>query len=252
MTDGSSIGRRAFMMAAGAAGVALLPARHFPAAAMQLSGARMPNYPVLLDHLVWLAEDLDAACAQFEQMSGVKAEYGGQHPGGTHNALVGLGPLIYLEIVAPQPGAEDGHPWVAAARRRPEPHLYSYCMRTPGSLSELAYRIEAAGHNSIGPSGGSRRLPGGELLEWELLIPLITQASRAIPFHIDWGESPHPAQGSRSEASLTSFAVEHPDPDSVRPILDLLAPGVQIKQSQEEIGLRAELATPNGVVVLEG
>lgn len=212
----------------------------------------MSGYPPLLDHLVWLAADLDEACAQFEAMSGVAAQYGGKHPIGTHNALVGFGPQVYLEIVAPQPGVTEGHPWVTAARKRPEPHLLAYCMRSASSLSDLARQAKAKGLCDADPFPLSRHQPSGELLEWELYMPSIAGAGAAVPFFIDWAETPHPSRSASSAAALVSFAVEHPDPDSIAPAMSLLAPGVRVDRSSEEITLRAEIGTPRGKIVLEG
>ncbi|MEM1132391.1 MAG: VOC family protein [Pseudomonadota bacterium] len=208
------------------------------------------NYPALLDHLVWLAGDLDAACAEFEAMSGITPRYGGRHPTGTHNAIVALGPRVYLEIAAPVPGAEAGHPWVDAARRRPEPHLYAYCMRTSGTLAALADQVKAAGFQSFGPSAGNRTLPDGTLLEWELFIPIIPGANGAIPFHIDWLDTSHPATRSSIDVKLTSFSIEHPDPQSIQHSMALLAPGVDLRRGKNKVRMTATLDTPIGLATL--
>jgi len=207
-------------------------------------------YPPSIDHLVWLAADLDTACKQFEAMSGVTPDYGGQHPGGTHNALVGLGESIYLEIAAPVPGAQDGHPWINAARQKPEPHLFSYCMRPAGPLADLAKTAKAAGFDSLGPLPSSRKLPNGDLLEWQLLIPHAAVSGGIIPFQIDWLNSPHPSAGTEQTARLIRFEIVHPEPQMIRASIDLFAPQTAIIASNGGVHLRAQIETPRGVINL--
>src|SRR3989442_13632658 len=57
-----------------------------------------------VDHLVYATADLDRGIAEVEQMLGVRATLGGQHPAwGTRNTLVGLGRTCYLEIISRDP-----------------------------------------------------------------------------------------------------------------------------------------------------
>lgn len=247
------ISRRSAMASAGATGLSLLLGKVMTNAnAKPQSHADPTKVPAMLDHLVWLAGDLDKACAQFEAESGVEPVYGGAHPSGTHNALVSLGERVYLEIAAPVPGARagSGHPWVEAALRRPEPHLYAYCMRSAVPLEELAKATKEAGMTAYGPSQGSRTTREGVSLEWQLFIPVVPGAGGIIPFLIDWNDTPHPAETTSSAVELTRFDVGHREPERFQDALALLAPGVKLTPGQDSSKLVAELSTPHGPMTL--
>jgi hypothetical protein len=57
-----------------------------------------------VDHLVLAAPDLATGVSHVEDLLGRRAVQGGRHPRwGTHNAIVGLGRGVYLEIIAADP-----------------------------------------------------------------------------------------------------------------------------------------------------
>jgi len=76
-----------------------------------------------VDHVVYGTQDFDAAVARLEQLLGIRASFGGKHPGGgTQNALIALGPGMYLEIMAPdpdQPNPPRGRPFGLDSLREP-------------------------------------------------------------------------------------------------------------------------------------
>ncbi|MFT5141604.1 MAG: hypothetical protein ACI80V_001113 [Rhodothermales bacterium] len=203
-----------------------------------------------LDHLVYAAADLQAGIDAIERLTGVRAEPGGRHPSfGTHNALLRLGPAAYLEIMAPDPGL----PAPARGRltdgwRLEFPRLVTWVLRPrdicSASLSAAGLGVELG---EINPC--SRQTPQGHTLHWKLSDPYCDRLGGAVPFLIDWEETPHPSENLREAVTLTGFRVEHPDSAKVRKLIEALGAKV-VCRPKREIRLMATLQTPNGVVEL--
>jgi Glyoxalase-like domain len=173
-----------------------------------------------VDHLVYATLDLNRGIEEIEKLLGVRATPGGQHPGrGTRNALITLGPAMYLEIIAPDP--EQPPP------KTPRPFGIDELKRS--RLSAWAakgvdierLRDEAAGKGvRLGEViSGSRRRTDGVLLSWRYTDPQMVLADGLVPFFIDWGQSPHPAQTAAKGASLIDLRAEHPEAQNVQRML---------------------------------
>ncbi len=203
-----------------------------------------------IDHLVYATVDLERGCDAIEALLDVRPVTGGRHPDwGTHNALLGLGEACYLEVIAPDPAVT--HP------RRTFPlgngkssggGLVTWVLQT-GRIERLASEARAAGVPIGAVYPGSRRQSDGTLLAWQLTDPAAMPLGGAVPFLIDWGETPHPATVLPAGGTLSGLRIEHPQPEAVRQALSVL--GVDLPVSHgSHVALNAEINTPLGTVLL--
>src|SRR5882724_3259320 len=150
--------------------------------------------PSLLDHILLGVSDLQGGINFVERHTGVRATFGGVHPGrGTQNALLSLGERRYLEIIAPDP-AQPGvkNPLASNLQSLTAPRLVGWAAH-PGKLPAFAGKLRGAGIKFEGPTPGSRKRPDGQLLEWQTLMIADTE-SGLLPFFIEWSQdSVHPS-----------------------------------------------------------
>jgi Glyoxalase-like domain len=206
-----------------------------------------------LDHIIWACDDLERGTRRFEALTGVTPRYGGVHASGsTHNALVGLAPQCYLEILAPtRPQTPTEDAWCRLARSAREPRILTYCMRGSRPLSQLAHVAEAAGAHDARVSNNGRVTPGGIELKWQWVAPVFDEFGLAFPFFIDWLDSPHPAATAlgRGDVRLADFSVGHPQAaDLLRTLTEMGTP--VDTYTAPAIEFRVRLHTPRGIVAL--
>src|SRR5262249_46869163 len=165
--------------------------------------------PSSLDHLLLGVNDLDRGIAWLEQRTGVRANFGGVHPGrGTRNALLSLGPQRYLEIIAPDP-QQPGKGWYDKLSAMAEPRLFDWAIHT-ADIASLAKQAAAAGFAIDGPNDGSRARPDGKMLHWKS-FSLRDDKGGLLPFFIEWGrDSLHPSEDAPKGCALKRFLVESP------------------------------------------
>jgi hypothetical protein len=203
-----------------------------------------------VDHLVFAAPDLHAGIAAIEKLTGIRAAVGGSHPGmGTRNALISLGPAVYLEIIAPDPEQADyRHPRVFRVDGIASPQLVTWAAKAD-DIAAIA-GLPLADGSAIGAAlAGSRKRPDGVTLSWVLTDPYTEIAGGVVPFFIDWGKTPHPAGNAPHGASLVALRAEHPDPERVRRMFAALELDVDVSAGPRP-ALIAVLDTPNGRVEL--
>lgn len=116
-----------------------------------------------VDHLVILVRDLDAAMDDYARL-GFTVERGGQHPGGTHNALIAFADGAYLELIAfQQPDASSSHPWHDALAIGEG--LVAFAVGA-SDLTVDAAAIRGRGLRIDEPGDGSRLRPDGQRVAW--------------------------------------------------------------------------------------
>ena len=201
-----------------------------------------------LDHIILGINDLESGVAWVEERTGVRAAFGGVHPGrGPRNALLALGPSCYLEIIAPDP-QQSAPTWFASLRTMSEPRLMGWAAHT-SDLTALAQAVVEAGFAISEPQEGARSRPDGRVLTWKL-FHLRHDRGGLLPFFIEWArDAVHPAKDAPSGCGLKSFYLESPKAREWARMCRMLGVDVQI-QAGDKLRLLARLAGPKGEVEL--
>ena len=210
--------------------------------------------PMTLDHILLGCSDLDEGIAFVEQHTGVRAAYGGVHPGrGTRNALLSLGKLHYLEIIAPDPAqaglTADPSSMLYKLRHMDQPLIVTWAAHT-ADINGLAQRLRKGGIAFEGPTPGSRKRPDGRVLNWQTLN-LNDNRGGLLPFFIQWGSgSVHPSIDAPPGCTLSSFAAGAPNSSELAKLFGQLGIDVQVgKESKPR--LHAVIAGPGGRLELQ-
>ncbi len=201
-----------------------------------------------LDHIILGASDLDRGIDWVEQRTGVRATFGGVHPGrGTRNATLSLGPSCYLEIIAPDP-QQSSISWFTQIAGMKEPKLLTWAAHT-SDLDALAHSAGAAGFPIDGPHDGARTRPDGTLLSWRL-FHLEDNYDGLLPFFIEWAPgSVHPATDAPAGCCLDFLQLQSPHAPELARICQALSIDVSIEPGEKAL-MRARLASPKGPVEL--
>lgn len=213
-----------------------------PAAVGQTKGDVLAR----VDHLVYATPDLNAGIAKLEKLLGVRATPGGQHPGrGTRNALIALGPRTYIEIIGPDPEQpRPSEPRPFGIDTLSEPRLVTWAANE-NDLARLSKLAAQAGIKLGELASGSRRRPDGVLLTWNYTNPRTAVADGIVPFFIDWGKTPHPAESAVQGGRLVALAAEHPDAERVAMSLRQLGLDLVVRKGATPT-LTATIDAPRG------
>lgn len=215
---------------------------------------KSPLPHVEIDHLIVAATSLARGADWIEGQLGVRPQPGGKHLSmGTHNAVLSLGPRLFLEVIAIDPeGAtplrrrwfdlDDPRMRAAIAEG---PTLIHWVVRTRDIESDAV-----RGRVDLGTILPMRR---GDL-EWRITVPDDGHLPERglVPTLIQWSDERHPADRlNDAGVRLVALAGEHPEPAPVRAALAALGLSDMLKVTYGTAPrIAAMLRTPRGIVTL--
>jgi Glyoxalase-like domain len=220
----------------------------FSAALASRLHAAPPETPPLFDHMLLACGDLDKGIAFVEEKLGVRAAFGGVHPGrGSRNALLALGGRRYLEVIGPDP-SQPQHDDTRELYKIASPHLIGWAVHVDDA-SAISQRL-TAGHVAFDPvRDGSRKRPSGQMLSWKALS-LHDDRGGLLPFYIEWSkDSPHPSSDAPSGCTLASFELVSPDDGALRSLASKVGVEVTVAKGPAA-ALRAKIDGPKGTLSL--
>ncbi len=206
------------------------------------------DVPTLLDHFILGCNDLDHGIDFVEQHTGVRAAFGGVHPGrGTRNALLSFGERRYLEIMAPDP-AQHATPQIPRLIELTEPRIVAWAAHVK-DVEKLAERLRSVSVEFEGPRPGSRQRPDGKTLHWKSLTPKDDHAG-LLPFFIEWSaDSIHPSVDAPKGCTLRRFEAASPETEDLLHAASLLGLDLHVAVSSEP-SLQAAIVGPKAELTL--
>ena len=197
-----------------------------------------------IDHLILGVDDLDRGMSEFARRTGVTPIKGGVHPGkGTQNALVSLGDMRYIEILAP-----SREPGIAPDQRTAFPTLtpVGWALHTR-ELAPVVAVLRRAGFTPSEIRPGARARPDGVRLTWQT-AEVSGAGLEAAPFFIAWGATtPHPSTQSPAGCTLRSVSMTEPDPAPLTRFLTTVGVTAPVRGGAVR-AMSVVLACPSGEV----
>ena len=201
-----------------------------------------------LDHLAWATPSLDAAVTEVERLSGVRASHGGSHPGmGTRNALLSLGPSLYLAIDGPDPSQPQVDNNGARMAALVGPVMAAFVMATDAIEEKRAVLDRLGFLPSLRRLG--RKRPNGAQIEWFALEAQAHTFGVAMPVITQWMTTNHPSDDAPGGCRLAEFAVHHPKSGALADLYGALGMSIPIVQAPAA-RLAASFVGPKGAFTL--
>ena len=195
-----------------------------------------------LDHLAICAADLDAGVAWAEDRLGVALGPAGRHARfGTHNRLLGLGAGLYLEVIAPEPGAAvDGPRWFGLDAPPATPRLGNWICRVPDLDAALADFPECGRAVDL----------ARDALRWRISVPEDGRLpmDAALPTLLQWQVATPPGD-SLPPSGVRFLGLEVTHPQATALARRVTVPSVTYRLGPVP-GLAARFDTPRGEATL--
>lgn len=183
-----------------------------------------------IDHIVLGIANLERGIGQLGSLCAVSPVRGGRHEhAGTENALLGMNSRAYLEVLAPQEGAELP-PGLQPLRAVPDLLPVSWAVST-GNIDLTARLLREHGYIVSEPEAGSRQTTEGGVIRWRT-IRLVAPAIEGAPFFIEWDRaSAHPAVTSPRGCAFLSVELHTPQDEALRRLLGLVNVQGQVRRA---------------------
>ena len=211
----------------------------------------------IIDHLVIVAEDLEKATRQVQDFLRTKFLKGGKHPlMATHNSLIKLQNLLYLEIIAVDPSAPtsknstsqnrwfslDDHATQQRLSRGPQPLCWIV------AVDNIERAVAHCGYNP----GNVIVMKRGNF-NWKITIPENGNLSEGgvLPILIEWPSGSNPT-GTMPESNifLEKLTLFHSNPIKIRQMLSKLKIEGPINVVTGEPGIQFSMKIQDGKSVV--
>ncbi|MEM0994372.1 MAG: VOC family protein [Bacteroidota bacterium] len=204
-----------------------------------------------IDHIVYAVPNFAAALIDLETRLGVRPQFGGYHQlKGTKNALLHLGDQCYLEILAvDEDNLEIEAPRWMGVDLIESPKITRWSLKSLDSSEESA--LLKAYHPEMGQIvTGKRATATGDVLTWEMLLPLASPEVELLPFFTDWQDSStHPTDNLEEQCQLLNIQFMHPEPAPIQVVFNRLGLSYSI-QTAKVAQIQIEVASPNGRIII--
>lgn len=200
-----------------------------------------------LDHVLVGVADLEEGSERMGALTGVTPVFGGSHPKlGTHNALLGLGKDLYLELIAVRPKVDHAGQF-EFLRGCSEPIPVGWVVATD-DRRRTAARLVDSGFTPGEFLAGGRVRESGERLSWQMFA-VEERLLGTSPFFIEWGDGTlHPSADAPQGCAVAELSLVDPRAERLERLIAALALEVEVAEGPSRIEL--ELETPAGRVGL--